>query len=245
MVQVAEVKPEGAQAGAFISIVDERLQSIWDAIYSMPFVVELGKGTLDQKAFAYFIAEDRLYLDRFSKALALGSVHSHDHDVRHFFLERSGAAMGSEDGFHTGWGGRLGIDIHILRKQEPGPITLAYTDHMLRVAQVGPLPDLVAVVLPCYLVYKRVGQRLATNPPDHEMYRTWITNYARDDFAARVDRQCALADRLYLASDDQTRERMVLWFTRSLRYEYLFWDQAYTGRNWPTEVAPGPLVVSG
>ena len=50
--------------------------------------------------------------------------------------------------------------------------------------------------------------------------------YATPEFGVALERQIALLDRLAARADAEERARMARWFHRSLRYEWMFWDQA-------------------
>lgn len=213
--------------------LEERTLTLWEAIDAQPFLRELGEGTLEPSRFAFFLAQDVLYLDQFARVLACGAARAEDPETRELFLRHAGGAAAAEQRLHAELLPRVGLDLHQARQQEPAPVTLAYTDHLLRVAHGGSLAELVAAVLPCYWVYARVGERLARRLPDHELYRTWILTYASADFHRSVGEQLQLADRLAAAAGPETRERMHRAFRRSLRYEWMFWDQAYRLLDWP------------
>ncbi|MBO8142363.1 MAG: thiaminase II [Firmicutes bacterium] len=220
-------------AEPFHEQLDARTRNLWEAIFRLPFLQELAAGTLARERFAYFLAQDVLYLDQFAKVLARGATLADGPQTRQMFLRHAANVARVEEQLHKELAPHVGLDVHAARRQEPAPVTVAYTDHLLRVAHAGSLGELVAAVLPCYWVYARVGQRLADRLPENEVYRRWILAYADPDFHRSVDEQLALIDRLADAAGSGERERMERWFARSLRYEWMFWDQAYRHLGWP------------
>ncbi|ADU52074.1 transcriptional activator, TenA family [Thermaerobacter marianensis DSM 12885] len=216
--------------------LEEHSRPVWDAIFELPFVREVGDGTLALERFAYFIAQDVLYLDQFARVLARGATLADTPATREMFLRHAANVGRVEERLHEDLAPRIGLDVEAVRRQEPAPVTVAYTDHLLRVAHTGTLGELVAAVLPCYWVYARVGERLARRLPDHDVYRQWILAYASPEFHRSVDEQLALVDRLATLAGADERRLMHQWFLRSLRYEWMFWDQAYRTLRWP--VAP-------
>lgn len=218
---------------AFHRYLEERTRALWDAIYALPFLEEVARGILDLSRFAYFLAQDVLYLDQFARVLARGATLADGPEARDLFLRHAAGVQVVEQRLHAELLPRVGLDMEEARRQEPAPVTAAYTDHLLRVAHTGTLGELVAAVFPCYWVYARVGQRLAERPPDHPVYRAWVESYASPEFHRSADEQRELLDRLAAAAGPAERDRMEQWYTRSLRYEWMFWDQVYHRRGWP------------
>ncbi|WPD18710.1 thiaminase II [Thermaerobacter composti] len=220
-------------AEPFHQWLDAQTRTLWEAIFQLPFLQELAAGTLARDRFAYFLAQDVLYLEQFAKVLARGATLADTPETREMFLRHAANVARVEERLHAELASRLGLDWDAVRQKEPAPVTVAYTDHLLRVAHTGGLSELVAAVLPCYWVYARVGERLANRLPEDEIYRRWILTYADRDFHRSVDEQLRLIDRLATAAGSNERERMERWFARSLRYEWMFWDQAYRDLAWP------------
>ncbi|MDA0301687.1 MAG: thiaminase II [Chloroflexi bacterium] len=217
----------------FHTALDGATQETWDAIYALPFLAALAEGRLEQERFAYFIAQDVHYLDGFAGVLERAATLADD-PVMHAFLTGEAANVKTvELALHGEFAPRLGLDVEAVRAQEPGPVTVAYLDHMRAIAGHGTLGEVIAGVLPCYWVYRRIGLRLAAAPPPHELYATWVAAYASPEFGRAVDRQIALIDTLAEGADEAERDRMRRWFHRSLRYEWMFWDQADRLLEWP------------
>ena len=111
-------------------------QPVWDAQLTHPFVLALGKGTLSERKFRYYILQDARFLADLARVFAAGSVRAPD-------AESAPAS-------------RTGRRYHHRRAQPPrelrealeslpqdmlnepmAPTNYAYTRHMLTVAQSG------------------------------------------------------------------------------------------------------------
>lgn len=227
---------DSGDAGAgepFHAYLDRVTAETWAAIDALPFLAKLAAGRLELPRFAFFIAQDIQYLDTFVEVLRRAAALAEDEETRAFLLGRSESVQRVEQGLHGSFAPALGLDVPAVRAQEPAPVTVAYANHMRSVAAHGSLGEVIATILPCYWVYRRVGERLAATPPPHEIYATWVGAYAAPEFGVAVARQIALLDTLAARADDEERARMQRWFHRSLRYEWMFWDQADRELAWP------------
>ena len=217
----------------FHESLDRQTADLWAAIFALPFIREIGRGTLDERRFAFFIAEDLLYLDDFARVLTRAAAWADKRETQRCLLQHAQRVHAVEQSLHGNLIPRLGIDVETLRRREPAPVTVAYTDHLFRIAAAGPLAEIIAAVLPCYWVYHRVGAKLSADPPDHALFRSWIQAYSTPEFGQAVTGQLTLLDELAEHAGPVTRQRMERWFERSLRYEWMFWDQAYRQADWP------------
>jgi thiaminase (transcriptional activator TenA) len=217
----------------FHEILKNAAQPIWEAILAHPFLKELGAGTLPHDRFLYFIRQDYLYLFEFARVLCGGGSKAEDLDTLEMFAKHAANTIAVERVMHTGFIQRLGLPADQLLDSERTPTTQAYTRHLLAVAREGTLGEIVAAVLPCYWIYLEVGRHLATCQPVDPIYRDWIKAYGSEAFAALVQQQLNLVDRLGARAPAHESRRMTEHFIQSSRYEYLFWDDAYRLVAWP------------
>ena len=208
-------------------------QPIWDAIFSHPFVRELGAGTLSRERFLFFVQQDYLYLQDFARTLCLGGAKADTLDTLHMFADHAATVVQVEHNLHTNWSDKLGLTPQDLDHTERTPVTQAYTRHLLAVAHSGSLAEIVAAVLPCYWIYWEVGKKLNATPPTDQIYAEWTQAYSGEGFGAHVQQQLALIDRLVQDSSAGERQQCEEHFIQSSRYEYLFWEQAYRMEKWP------------
>ena len=211
----------------------QQTAAIWQAIYTHPFVQEVGQGTLARPAFEFFIRQDYLYLKDFARVLCLGGAKADDLETLAMFTEHAATVVRVERTFHSHFAVQLGLTVAALEATPAAPVTRAYTRHLLTVAHSGTLGETVAAVLPCYWIYWEIGQRLNQTIPDDPIYAAWVQAYANPAFGAHVEQQLSLIDRLASHASDQECQRMADHFEHSCRYEFLFWDQAYHRTTWP------------
>lgn len=202
---------------------------VWEAIFAHPFVTGLGDDTLPADRFRYFLGQDYVYLQDFSQVLAMGAVRTPHRADEPLFLRHALTVHEVEADLHRTLAPAYGLSSADLAATPPGPVTVAYTDHLVRTAWSRPFAVLVAAVLPCYWIYREVGRRLAERPlPDTPAYRDWIATYAGAPYGQAVDEILAVADRLGEHLDPAEARAGLKAFWRSSRYEWLFWEQAWS-----------------
>jgi Putative transcription activator len=69
--------------------------------------------------------------------------------------------------------------------------------------------------------------------PDDHPYAEWLAMYRDPEFNEYMDNLLERLQRFADAADDAARERAKTAFTTSVRYEWMFWDQAWTQQEWP------------
>jgi thiaminase (transcriptional activator TenA) len=219
--------PGSFTAGAWTAVAAVR-----GRIDALPFVRELGAGTLSRSRFEYYLAQDALYLAEYARALAAAAVKAPRAEELAFFASSAHTAVIVERELHAKYVGDLAADNPALRAS---PTCAAYTSHLLSVAQTQGYAELVGAVLPCFWIYTDVGARLhaAAGDLSAHPYADWITTYADEAFAASTETVRGIADRAAAESDPETVSRMRAAFVTSARYEWMFWDAAYRLEEWP------------
>ena len=209
----------------------------WTRSRSHPFVLALADGTLDAERFAFYQKQDARYLEGFADTCALISVRCEHPDDKLWFLEAGKMALVVEGQLHKGYGDKLGYTPDDIRRLELTPNCRAYRAHMIEQAQCGTLAEAIAALTPCPWVYIDLGQhlvheRLGGSVPDSHPYADWLRMYADTGFFDYMREILSRLQRAAEAVDEATRERAVQAFVLSVRYEYLFWDQAWTKQDW-------------
>lgn len=216
----------------------EASDAIWGSSRGHPFVQALADGSLVSEKFAFYQKQDARYLEGFSDTCALISVRAELPADKLWFLDAGKLALEVEGQLHKGYGEKLGYNEEDIRKLELTPNCRAYRAHMIEMATRGSLVEAVAALTPCPWVYIDLGQHfLSLFPgqqiPDSHPYADWLRLYADPGFNEYMTALLERLDRFANQVDEATRERAVEAFVVSVRYEYLFWDQAWTGQQWP------------
>ncbi len=204
-----------------------------DSILSHPFLRELSDGSLSVERFARYLIQDSYYLVGFSQALSLASVRAEDPAEVALHRMASADAMEVERALHLQFFRRFGVADDAVRRAFPNPVCSAYVDFLLALAYHHPYPLLIAGVLPCNWIYLEVGKVLNRDAGPQNPFLAWIEAYSAKPFADLVSSYVNLADRIAEGQTEAMRGRMLDNFVKGARLEYLFWDAAYRGAEWP------------
>jgi thiaminase/transcriptional activator TenA len=189
----------------------QRTTELRAAIHGLPFNRELAAGTLDQARFKFYIAQDAIYLDQYSRILAIAGARGPDGATLRLFAECALEAVAVEQALHGQYLTQFGTGA---KAAEPSPDCLSYTSFLLATAYHEPWEVLMAALLPCFWIY-------------------WDDTYSDEAFGNAVRAVISATDIAAAAATDTMHTRMMTAFTRSMQYEYLFWDGAYQLRLWP------------
>lgn len=211
-------------------------QELWSSIETIygrtlehPFLLGLSDGTLPPARFQFYLEQDTLYLGAFAQALEKLARKAPDAASAAILKRHATEAIAAEKSLHRSildsYGGTWGP-----RKMAPN--NYAYTQHFLRAVEQEPFAEGLAALLPCYWIYLEVGRVLVKRGSKDPNYQKWITNYASDDYAKSVNEVLAMMDKQGRTLPAARRKRCFDLFTLSARYEYLFWDMAWTEQRW-------------
>lgn len=125
---------------------------------------------------------------------------------------------------------------------EQMPHTLLYISYTKRVIATQSHAQGLAVLLPCYVLYLQVVNRmlqlrdkLGTAVTRPSVYDDWIDMYAEGgEFEGKVRDYKAMVDAVCRSANTTEFEEMKRHFLVACKLEYMFWDQAMTMMQWPT-----------
>ncbi|MDJ0355398.1 bifunctional hydroxymethylpyrimidine kinase/phosphomethylpyrimidine kinase [Paenarthrobacter sp. PH39-S1] len=211
--------------GDFSGQLWQEIAGVRRDIFGLDFIRALGNGSLHRRHFEYYLAQDALYLNGYSRVLARASALAPTEEEQLFWANSSRQCLLVETELHRNWlGGQLA-------DATPGPVTKAYLDHLLAASAGGSYAELVAALLPCYWLYADVGATLhaqfrADQPADdgEHPYAAWLSTYADEDFAAATRRAISITDQAARNGSTGERERMRQAFGGSARLELAFFD---------------------
>lgn len=209
----------------------------WGASFEHPFVRALASGELDGERFRFYQMQDARYLEAFSDAAAIISTRCVRPADKLWFVDAARMALVVEGELHAGYGEKLGYGPDDIATLELTPNNRAYQNHMIACAGRGSLVEAVAALTPCPWLYIDLGQHLMRemggSVSDDHPYADWLRMYADPAFDEYMDNLLARLQRFADAADEAARERSVEAFVTSARYEFMFWDQAWTKQEWP------------
>ena len=207
----------------------KRIEKLYDTIIHMPFNQELMKGTLPKEKFKFYMTQDAIYLGEFSKALSTISSKMEDTDHMLAFSQFATEAVVVERALHESYFQELGLDTNA----KPSPGCLLYTSYILKECAYGNLEYGLAAVLPCFWIYKEVGDYIYENQSENNPYHRWIETYAGEEFAESVSKAIEITDFYAEKAGVEQQERMLDVFEKASQLEWIFWESAYQLEEWP------------
>jgi thiaminase (transcriptional activator TenA) len=214
----------------------EHSQDAWGASFDHPFVRQLADGTLDPRLFRFYQMQDARYLEAFADACAIIATRCAGPADKLWFIDAARMALIVEGELHAGYGRRLGYGPSDVASLELTPNNRAYQDHMIATAARGTLVEAMAAIAPCPWLYVSLGQHLLQEygpPADDHPFADWLRMYADPAFNEYMHNLLERLQRFADAGDDATRERAIVAFRASVRYEWMFWQQAWERQQWP------------
>ena len=220
---------------SFCEQLRRKAQHIWNAQLTHPFVVALGKGTLPERKFKYYILQDARFLGDLARVFAAAAQKAPDAESGLRFAKLVEETIVVERGLHEHYGSRWKMSSKQMTSVPMAPTNYAYTRHMLTVAQTGTAAEITVVALPCAWIYCVVGQHLLRKGPPRagHPYRDWLMLYASPEFAEVGRWMRAKVDLWVKSAGREEKRRMEEAFLISSRYEWMFWEMAWHEEKWP------------
>ncbi|SFJ15152.1 Aminopyrimidine aminohydrolase [Terrisporobacter petrolearius] len=205
-------------------------KKIWDEYLKHPFIVEMGKGTLDKEKFRNYLVQDYLYLLDYAKVYAMGLIKSDDVNHMKFFKDSVNGIMEDESATHIAYLKELGEDIKTLQRHKLKLENENYTNFMKSVALTGDIQDLIIAVLPCAWSYYYIAKEMKEIYKDNlenNYYAAWIDSYSCEEYRMCAKENIDLANELCVNIDDNKKEKLKEIFIKGSLYEMEFWQMAY------------------
>jgi thiaminase/transcriptional activator TenA len=203
---------------------------VYEKIITMPFITELINGNLAIEKFEHYIAQDSHYLEHFGRTLSL--IASRSHSIAHVldFIRFAEGAIVVENALHASYFKEFNID-----KNSPvSPACHHYISYLLKETSMQAVEVATAAVLPCFWIYKRVGDYIYEHQnQQNNRYQKWIDTYAGEGFGLLVDKAIGICDELAANCTEHQQQAMTKAFLTSSMLEYMFWDSAWQLQKWP------------
>jgi thiaminase/transcriptional activator TenA len=205
------------------------IEGIYSAIVRHPFNTELAAGTLAHEKFVFYIQQDALYLLDFGKSLAIMAGRSTTPRRLLQFTHYAEQAVAVERALHESYFRLFGIE---QPRTTPSPACFAYTNYLLATVSARSYEEGAAALLPCFWIYREVGNHILQHAVAGNPYQKWIDTYASPEFAELVEHAIALVDECAQQSSETGRHLMRQAFITSSQLEWWFWDSAYRMEEW-------------
>lgn len=203
-------------------------EPIYNEILRLPFIAELKDGTLSAERFNFYISQDNLYINVYSRVLAHIASRLDNMKYVEDFLKFAGDGVYMEKALHS---------LYVSDgPRTMSPACLLYTS-LLKAQAYENVAVEAAAILPCFWIYWAVGRHIfQTAKIDGNPYAEWIKAYSNEEFDKSNARAIEICDDLAANSSDDVRSRMTDIFVQAARMEWLFWHSAYQMQQWPDEI---------
>jgi len=205
-----------------------KTESVFQKIIKHDFVLDLMKGTLSKDVFGFYVNQDTLYLSEYTKVLAQVGVKCHQSDETQFYLESATGIIEVEKALH-----QLFLKEEYLNPT-PSPTCELYNSYLARIVSNHSVEVGLAAVLPCFSIYKEVGDYILANQLNKEnnIYQEWIDTYAGEEFATSVAKAIAITNKYASSASKENLALMEEVFIKTSKLEWMFWDSAYKQEAW-------------
>lgn len=149
------------------------------------------------------------------------------------FAEHVLGIMAAEGSLHDTFFVDFGITRAEVEQTPLAPVNLAYTSYLLRQAYGGDYAELLGAVLPCYWIYREVGQMLLAEGSGDPLFQRWIATYGGEEYGETVERVLEEMDRVGADLGPAQRAAVIQAFVTTSRYEWMFWDMGSRLEAWP------------
>lgn len=208
-------------------------EDIYHAILEHPFLRGLTDGTLDRKAFTFYMIQDAHYLAEFAHALEVTAKKAPKQDWQALLESHAKATLEEERRLHQSVFEEYGVSLEEQEAFVPSPEAYGYTSHLIATAYRGSFAESMAALLPCYWIYWEVGKDLGRRGSPSPVYQKWIDAYSSEAYGESVRAVIAIVNDMADKATAEERARMMENFRRSSRYEWMFWDSAFHQNGWP------------
>ena len=206
----------------------EAIIPVYKEILAQPFIKDLINGTLDREKFMYYIQQDAIYLSDYGKLLTVIASKLTERNHIETFIGFAGESIMVENELHETFLAGIQTD----KKLPASPSCLLYTSFLLRQLN-APLEVMVAAVLPCFWIYKEVGDHILANQnKENNPYQAWIDAYGGDEYAQSVKKAIDICDALAEKCTAEQQLAMTEAFVTCSKLEWMFWDSAYNLEQW-------------
>ncbi|MBN9297387.1 MAG: thiaminase II [Filimonas sp.] len=206
----------------------EASKPVYNDILELDFIKELMQGDLALEKFQFYIAQDAIYLEHFARALALIAARAHRVEDALAFTRFAEGAIVVENALHDSYFKDFNI-----QQTGIGPTCHHYIHFLKSTASLDAVEVAMAAVLPCFWIYKEVGDYIYANQHKGDNpYQKWIDTYAGEEFGVLVQQAISICDHAAAQCTPAQQEAMTVAFVTASKLEWQFWQSAYDLHRW-------------
>lgn len=197
-------------------------KSIFDAIFTHPFIIELADGTLSSERFNFYIEQDAFYLINYAQTLIYIAERSPSLKLKNCFQACSQETLVLEKELY-----KLCSALSDSDKIELTPTCLAYSNYILAMATTASLEEAIAAIIPCLWIYRDIGKFISERSTENNPYHSWIQINSSPEQEQSANNAIAMLDEVIENSSFAIKLRVQAAFKTSCIYEWHFWNDAY------------------
>ena len=202
---------------------------IWEAIFAHPFLREIKEGTLPVEKFRYYLTQDYQYLEGFGRTVVMAMAKAPNSQTLEELSHRVMTPI--ERPLHHQLLQAADVSTDYINEVGRSPTNTAYVNHMLTTASLYGLGPTAAALLPCPWTYHELKDEVGAS--EHPLYSRWTSFYVAGFLENSVNAWRGFVDAAAEQAGPEELEAMRQAFLNSSRYEYMFWDMAYSMEGWP------------
>ena len=207
------------------------IQDLFIEIIKMPFISELKDGTLPLEKFQFYMLQDSKYLEHYGRVLAALGSKARNNQMALDFFDFGKNALIVESALHEGYFKEFGLQANQGIIMEP--VCHHYIHFLKSNIAFEPIEVSIAAILPCFWIYKEVGDYILENQSkNHNPYTNWINTYSGEEFAEGVKRAKDYTDWMADNTTEEIKKQMFEAFQTASILEYKFWEAAYQQITW-------------
>ena len=210
----------------------EKHSAIRERVVSHPFVTEMGDGTLPPEKFRRYFLQDYVFVVDLVSMVANGIAKAPTFEAANVLNKFFAGIINPENDLFMRAFDEFGVTEEEYSHASALPTTQALGDFLVRTGLEGSFDDIATILYVTEGTYLDWGIRLieAGKKPDNPIYREWIELHGPAVRGNLVEWLGSYLDSADFAGSEDRIERT---FLTALQYEYLFWEMAYNGEEWP------------
>ena len=205
---------------------------LWEQMVTHPFVVEMGDGTLPREKFRRYFLQDYVFVVDLVSMVAQGISKAPSFEAANVLNQFLAGIINPENDLFMRAFDEFGVTKEDYSHASALPTTQSLGDFLVRTGLEGTFDDIATILYVTEGTYLDWGTHLIDTgkKPDNPIYREWIGLHGP---AVLGDLVNWLGRHLDCADLSGRKDRIEGIFLTTLRYEYLFWEMAYNGEEWP------------
>ncbi len=207
---------------SFVQEAWDEIHLIYEEIKAHQFIKDLSNGVLSDHVFESYIQQDYLFLLDREKAFSILALRAPNLELKEYLQELAyKSKKAAEEIFN-----KYGFQKPDLEKLQKTSACTQYTEDMLTAASQLSFNEGLVFLLPCTLIYQKIGEFLKSNSHGFNRYQNWIDQYSSLDRRNRTEIFINIIEEL-AASSVNEKEALKAVFKRAAEHEYDFWDAVY------------------